>query len=330
LALAAVLLSAGCMDSAEGKKFGRKKWGRSAGGVKKKGSKPAAKPFSMPQKAPPQLPKMPKIQDVQQKFESITNQKTEDAAADKSAQEQRPGAGSSRRRTRSRSREKHFPLRAAMTVLADLVGLVCAGCLWCLYLESNPTPGRIRSWGYLAVAAVSVTDFTLWYYEVAWSWLVLAALPVNVWGMLDAVMRFPAPHDVESLFTLKQFALLAAKVAMYTYGFVDFYASGLIYVTLFAVNVIGLPLFYFVALPMDGSRSKAATVDVGDVDVAVRLLRIITNTEERRHLWLGCARQLHNMLQGTVQQLPGTLQESVANVSPWCRHALKEGKGRRV
>lgn len=48
------------------------------------------------------------------------------------------------------------------------------------------------------------------------------SLLTNFWGALDAVLRFPAAHDLESFFSLKQLFLLLTKTFSFGLGMVSF------------------------------------------------------------------------------------------------------------
>ena len=50
----------------------------------------------------------------------------------------------------------------------------------------------------------------------------LVSLFVNLWGGLDALLRFPAAHEIKSFFATKQFALLVTKSLSYAFGICDF------------------------------------------------------------------------------------------------------------
>lgn len=120
-------------------------------------------------------------------------------------------------------------------------------------------------------------------------------LLVNVWGPLDALMRFPKAHEIESLFTLKQFLLLALKTLTLAFG-IDAITDhlGLLLIVLL-LNIAGLPVLYSMALPLDPAE-RVLKDDAYDVDLAWRLWKVLRCPGERRRCAAWCRTWWHRSL----------------------------------
>jgi len=187
-------------------------------------------------------------------------------------------------RTASGARGLDAPTRTAIGVLALLFVLCGGGIGWCMYLEGQPATKVTRIIFLLVLATATCIDLALcvWRY-VAW-WMLPTLLLLNCWGALDAVLRFPVLHGFDSAFSCKQLLLLLLRGILYVVGA----QSSLSKTAMFAVlilNVLGLPLMYVLALPLDdmmGCDQQVAARDVVDKDLAVRVWRFTTDASSRR------------------------------------------------
>jgi len=182
------------------------------------------------------------------------------------------------------------------TVVLSIVG--CGGAIWgwCAYLERRPTYEQMRNKMLALLAAVTVFELSLCLLSDVHWWMTPLLLVTNTWGLLDAVIRFPVAYDLDTFFSLKQIALLISKMFVYTFGFVDVHENKVVVFVSLLVNIIAMPLVYFLALPLEEEEAAAPAGRVVDVDIAVRLMRIAFDTQERQEFLLVCRRRSRSML----------------------------------
>lgn len=175
-----------------------------------------------------------------------------------------------------------FTLALFASLLLAIVVVVLLVFAWGLFLdkyEHHPSRARSVMLGVLALASAIETGFALC--GVTRWWVAGVALVVGTWGHLDAVLRFPAAHNVDSFFSVKQFIMIVFKTLSYAFGMSGFrqHVCKLVFVLL--VDVWCLPVLYLMALPLDPAEQVAA--DEGDdVDLAVRVWQLATNQRQRR------------------------------------------------
>jgi hypothetical protein len=204
----------------------------------------------------------------------------------------------------------------------------------------------VRFWLLCATGFVSAVELGLYCScDDAQLWFALAVVPVNVWGMLDAALRFPAACGPCSFFAAKQIGILMLKLVMYTFGLGSVSASLLSYASLVLANLVMLPLLYLIALsecaavPPKRSKVKSAhtqkqaLADAGaqvcDVDILLRAWRVCMTREGREAAYASCVKKARSTAVSVLLSLPGLLQDSLASVSPRCRRALRVvSKGR--
>merc|ERR1719277_2982778 len=99
--------------------------------------------------------------------------------------------------------------------------------------------------------------------------------------MLDAFLRFPVVHDIDSLFGLKQIMLITIKLAAYALGFRNIGKHVGWFVLCILCCVFTLPILWLTALPIGDTASYHQKTDALDVDVAVQCWRVLTKPGER-------------------------------------------------
>jgi hypothetical protein len=134
---------------------------------------------------------------------------------------------------------------------------------------------------FLAIVSMCI-DFTVWHMYHSGGIMLSLMLVINFWGWLDAALRFPAMHDVESFFTLKQVILMWVKVfwhvgIFYNAGLSDFGWGAFLLVILFVANDIIAPAIYLNNLPLDDCLQFQEEVHsmamVKNEDIIVRIWR---------------------------------------------------------
>eukprot|EP00397_Hematodinium_sp_SG-2012_P020550 GEMP01021176.1.p1 GENE.GEMP01021176.1~~GEMP01021176.1.p1 ORF type:complete len:218 (+),score=21.96 GEMP01021176.1:83-736(+) len=142
---------------------------------------------------------------------------------------------------------------------------------WTTYLD-DAKPQGIRTTLYITLLVVTVVEFSLWYFELTKSWHIIPMTLCNIWGMYDAIARYPVVHDVDSFFTLKEIVIVAGKTIGYSVGFRNIGRMAGWFLLCLFVNVWFLPLMYLMALPIGDVQLQHAKSDVTDEDVIVRIL----------------------------------------------------------
>lgn len=161
-----------------------------------------------------------------------------------------------------------------------IVAFVIGVCwLWPDFVD-NSEPPRIRKALHWILAIENIIEVSIWLSGAVRPWVILIVLITNAWGMLDAFLRFPIIHDIDSLFGLKQVALIAIKMVGYVLGFrsIGLYVGWFILVIL--TCVLTLPILWLTALPF-GDNSIYAKTDAVDEDLALRLWKVAKNPVER-------------------------------------------------
>jgi len=182
--------------------------------------------------------------------------------------------------------------------LLGLVGLVILCCVaglwgWVTVLERyEHDPGHIRALLCLLLAVGTAFDTGLYCNGMTSSAVLCMCMFANLWGGLDAVLRFPAVHKLESFFALKQLALLLGKTLAYIIGMASLKQHLVLLLVAIFVNTWGLMLLYFMAHPMDIAE-QVVKHDDSDVDLAVRLWQFASNQHEREHCLITWRRWWH-------------------------------------
>eukprot|EP00929_Paragymnodinium_shiwhaense_P081080 TRINITY_DN42355_c0_g1_i7.p1 TRINITY_DN42355_c0_g1~~TRINITY_DN42355_c0_g1_i7.p1 ORF type:complete len:195 (-),score=34.94 TRINITY_DN42355_c0_g1_i7:92-676(-) len=129
----------------------------------------------------------------------------------------------------------------------------------------------------VALAVQVTVEVGIWCCDAVKTWMMVIIILTNGWGMLDAFMRFPLVKDIDSLFGLKQIALLTMKLAAYALGFREIGKNVGWFVLAILCCVFTLPIVWLTALPIGDVQSYHQKHDVVDEDIAMRLWRIIAH-----------------------------------------------------
>jgi len=224
-----------------------------------------------------------------------------------------------------------FSLALLLKVLCALAGLTAAMWLWGSLLDQHEhDPARVRASMFLVVVLVATTELILVLSGVVAPWVLLVSLTANIWGSFDAVLRFPATHELESLFSAKQFMLLFAKTVAFIYGFesVRLHLGKAICVLLF--NIWCLPVLYLMAMPLDACEHVHSDDDY-DVDLLYRLWQLAVHGPERRKALATCRKWWFGKLRGATEcraLAPLAVQISACHASrAYQRSIVRQGRG---
>lgn len=208
-----------------------------------------------------------------------------------------------------------------------VLGFVILGLLvwaWGRFLdvyESNPATVRSTMLAILGTATACELGFSL--HGLTQPWVSAVSLAANLWGGLDALLRFPASHDLESLFAVKQFLLLLTKTFSYAFGINDFRQHIGMFLLVLLINIWGLPVLYLMALPLDPAEQVAAD-ERDDVDLVVRVWQLTTCRTERQRCLRSCRHWLHRRLFAVSERSP-VARIALCAASPTYRRAFSKG-----
>eukprot|EP00405_Crypthecodinium_cohnii_P043255 CAMPEP_0206569554 /NCGR_PEP_ID=MMETSP0325_2-20121206/26508_1 /ASSEMBLY_ACC=CAM_ASM_000347 /TAXON_ID=2866 /ORGANISM="Crypthecodinium cohnii, Strain Seligo" /LENGTH=298 /DNA_ID=CAMNT_0054073167 /DNA_START=23 /DNA_END=916 /DNA_ORIENTATION=- len=208
--------------------------------------------------------------------------------------------------------------KAAIAVLCLLFVLCGGGIGWCLYLECSPMIWKTRLVMGVILFISTCVELGCCSYEVFKWWMAPILLFLNLWGPFDAVLRFPSLHGFDSLFSLKQFFLIILKVIAYILGLHSFVSSKVIFFSLLMFNIVGLPLMYVLALPLDEATPDQglASKNVTDVDIAYRIFKFTVDAKERRESMIVCKSRARHVVSGVARCCPKFLQSALCRVDP--------------
>lgn len=222
------------------------------------------------------------------------------------------------------------PLFAAATF--GLLGTITFGCillgiiiwLWGSFLDLHEhNPARVRATMLGILAAATAVEMAFAEYGLTRSWVAGVTLVANVWGGLDALLRFPAAHDLESFFAAKQFSLLVVKTFSYAFGMMGFGQHIGSFLLILLIIIWGLPVLYLMALPLDPAEQVVAD-DRDDVDLVVKVWQLTTCQTERQRCMKGCKSWLHRRLLNASHRSP-LAKMALCAASPSYRRAFSKG-----
>lgn len=216
--------------------------------------------------------------------------------------------------------------RAAVAVLTLLFVLCGGGIAWCLYLEMSPEVWKTRIVMYVVVLIAAVIEAGCCLQNIFQLWMLPVLVGLNVWGELDAVMRFPVLHGFDTWFACKHLLLLAAKVGLYIVGISSFADDKVTFFSLLMFNVIGLPLMYVLALPLDevSPDMQGGARGVVDVDISVRIFRLVTASKERKEAWTHCKSRARYMAAVVAQRSPAAIGGAMCRIDPQLQRMVQK------
>eukprot|EP00812_Abedinium_dasypus_P002424 NODE_1295_length_1182_cov_307.449867.p1 GENE.NODE_1295_length_1182_cov_307.449867~~NODE_1295_length_1182_cov_307.449867.p1 ORF type:complete len:245 (+),score=52.96 NODE_1295_length_1182_cov_307.449867:156-890(+) len=196
------------------------------------------------------------------------------------------GRGGRRSRGSARRGQKNKGPSAEGILLGVAICIACLaviGC-WCFSLTYEPTISSLRKVMVTLFCAMVAAEYCLYRARLLRGWAVPAVVVADLWGALDAIVRFPHAREVESIFGVKQSLLLVLKFCCCLFALRD-HRKYFIYLFGYTVAcVLTLPLLYLIALPIDDSDRKdldLASLDVADEDILKRILKFFFSSKSR-------------------------------------------------
>jgi hypothetical protein len=181
-----------------------------------------------------------------------------------------------------------FALNVFGSIFFSFVVLACLIYMWGKMLDKyEHDPGRVRAIMFLILIFATLVEMSLCAQGITYQWVAYLSLVTNLWGGLDALLRYPAAHSLESAFTAKQLLLLTAKTIAYAIGMRTFRLHAGVFFVELLLNIWGLMVLYLMALPLNEREQVARDSDY-DVDLMIRVWQLATVSHERRRCVATC------------------------------------------
>mmetsp|Transcript_156914 Transcript_156914/g.273132 ORF Transcript_156914/g.273132 Transcript_156914/m.273132 type:complete len:228 (+) Transcript_156914:136-819(+) len=172
--------------------------------------------------------------------------------------------------------------------IGSLAGFGFIVWAWDSFLDRHEhNPGRVRAAMLAALLLATVIELGVSFCAFTHPWVAFVALLVNSWGSLDAVLRFPAAHDIESFFSVKQFLLLLLKTFGYAFGLNGFRHHVGKFLLILMFDIWGMPVLYLMALPLNPA-DQVMPDERDDVDLVVRVWLLTVSRNERLRCLNSC------------------------------------------
>jgi len=181
-----------------------------------------------------------------------------------------------------------FSFHLVLVLLYLLLAWIAILWIWGRFLDMHEhNPDRVRAAMFAILAVATSLEFSLAAFGVMHWWVAVVSLIANLWGGVDALLRYPVSHQIDSFFVLKQFVLLVVKTLAFAVGMVTFRNSPAVMLAVLPGFVWGLPLLYLMALPMDPAE-QVSRDDATNVDIALRVWKFAVNPLERHSCITSC------------------------------------------
>jgi hypothetical protein len=221
---------------------------------------------------------------------------------------------------------------AQITILTPgLVGTIVLGFIllallvvaWAFFLDANMlNTAKVQSTMLSILGAATFCEVCFSLSGLTRPWVIAVALAVNLWGWLDALLRFDVAHDVKSCFAAKQLLCLVVKTLSYAFGIVGLREHIGKFLMVLLINIWGLPVLYLMALPLHPTGKVG--VDERDVDLMVRMWKVTTCRTERQRCFRSSKKLMHKAL-FAVSQCSPTAKFALCAASPAYRRAFSKG-----
>mmetsp|Transcript_75162 Transcript_75162/g.148740 ORF Transcript_75162/g.148740 Transcript_75162/m.148740 type:complete len:204 (-) Transcript_75162:71-682(-) len=176
--------------------------------------------------------------------------------------------------------------------------------------------------GLLAVwVVVTGLEFSCWWTQITRWWWAIVIIVHSIWGWLDAILRFPKLHDLESLFALKHICLILIKMPLLAFAMKNLQKHVLQFIGLLFMNMV-LPVIYLIMLPLDDDpiHQRMYSHGVVNEDIAIRICRFFANPASN---WFRCKRKAEATLLGLVSRSPRAA-EMARGLSPTNKRLSRE------
>lgn len=182
--------------------------------------------------------------------------------------------------------EDRLYVTLTVVMLLTVVILSLLAWVWGIYLDKvDRDPGPVRYTMFLILLLVGSVEVGCAVCGLTNPWVAKVSILVNVWGGLDAILRFQAAHELESFFAAKQFTLQVTKTVAFIGGIRGFRQNVCKFTMLLLLDVWGMPVLYLMALPVHAATSRD---DASDVDLILRVWQLATSWKERHKFWTRC------------------------------------------
>jgi len=218
-----------------------------------------------------------------------------------------------------------YTLAYAVAVVVVLAVIMWA---WGNFLDRHEhNPSRVRAAMCQILLLTLAVEAGLAHQNVVHRWVWRLSLLSAFWGSFDAILRFPAAHEIESFFSGKQIFLCFGKFLTYCCGMVNLRQHYPILLATIILIVWGLPMLYLMALPLD-PREQVLRDTSKDVDIAVRLWRLLCSSTERAQ-WVSRWRGVWYQSLNTASDQSPLARMAICTASSHHRRLLRK-RGRCV
>mmetsp|Transcript_36946 Transcript_36946/g.81099 ORF Transcript_36946/g.81099 Transcript_36946/m.81099 type:complete len:224 (-) Transcript_36946:76-747(-) len=197
-----------------------------------------------------------------------------------------------------------MPLMLGCYFVYFLLFAMGACWLWPEFVDDSEPP-RIRGALLFFLLLESCVEVAVWSCGAVKAWVIVIVVLANCWGMLDALLRYPVVHDVDTFFSVKQAVLIVSKFAGYGLGFKNMSKHAGWFILMVLVCIFTVPVLWLTALPIGDFTRVHQKHGRVDVDLAVRIWRFISDPTERAAAASQCQRWLRQALVVAAKAAPG-------------------------
>lgn len=199
------------------------------------------------------------------------------------------------------------------------------GVCWCWpdFVDSSE-PEKVRRVLFLLVFLLTLEEYLLYIVGIVSIWSFVVALFCNIWGHVDAFLRYPIVKNLDSFFSLKQMFLMLVKIAGYLVGFKKLKQNLAWAVLVLLINVCTLPIIWLTALPIgDVNSYHQKHPHVKDQDLALSLWCLATVPSERQAAAASLKTSTRKLMAAAVTAVP-LLKPIVLRIDPAMVRVLRK------
>jgi len=165
--------------------------------------------------------------------------------------------------------------------------MVCLWWLWPDFVGRATARGefkRVRTVLHFLLLVQSFAEISMWTNGIVYSWMFIPIILTNICGMLDAILRYPVVHQVDTTFTLKQALVVVFRFLLYAIGYKKVGRSPGWFLLWQLAGVLTLPTVWLAALPIDDPQCNHMKHGAMEEDILVRVWRMATSPADRKLL----------------------------------------------
>jgi len=209
----------------------------------------------------------------------------------------------------------------AVIVLA-IMGLIVLAALWGTFLDKHEhNHAKVRDVMLAGLALAACMEILFVFSDLANLWVLVISLVADIWGALDALLRYPAASG--KAFVVKQLTLHFLKTVAWAMGYKSYARHGCKFILVLFYNLWGMPVTYIMSLPLD-TRECVPKSDNHNVDISRRLWHLTWSAHERRQCLQTCKRWWYRRL-SSASEYSGLARKAICAASPVYRRRFQKG-----